>query len=709
MRTAGLVILSMLVYLLPGIFSCSHPGIVGDTGQGGGSEVIAVVGTIVDSLGNPEPDAQVKLLPVNYNPVTDPALPDSMIDTTDAQGNYGIAIARKDSGNYNVSAVHLLDKTRLLRAGVSITADSTIDTIELDEEMLVSPGALRITLVDTIDTNTGYFYVPGTDLFEKLVEEQIITDESGVQYIIFDALPSGTLPGVSYNTVGSTVGSSLLKDSVDIIPRDTTDLILGNYTVVKGTIIEYTTALARNVPVYLVPDGHNPCIDPTGLARTGFTDSNGVYLFSLVKKGGYNLQSHDPVKGIRLLLQDIEVTGDTLVNPFGTLYQSGALRFTLPDTVDTVNGYVFIPGTMLYELLSTEQLIYDNGLLHMVFDSLPRGSFSGVYYGEQNSTDAPVEIIDEFFITEGDTTDLSISREWRAYNTGNSGIPHDNVRLVVAEESGVVWLGMQDSGLVRFDGSVWSVYTTGNSVLPHNTINGLCRDKEGSIWVGTFSGIVKVHNGIWTDYTVGNETLPARPVTDIAVDSSGNLWFGDSQGCIKYDGANWSLSQYTETHPMVEVKALTVDIRGEILVGARYGLFIHSQSGWDRVPVGFLIPDNSTIHDIAVDRANTGWCATDYGVFAYKDGTWEVYDSTTANLPGNAISSVAVDTWDNIWIGTGGEGSIAKRGVVCGTYTAANTPELQNAGAIQCIAVENENSVYFATERNGLLRVTFTR
>ncbi len=708
MRTAVTVLVSIFAYLLLGTASCSNPGIV-DTGEGGGSEVIAVIGTVVDEAGNVANDTRVTLIPAGYNPVKDPALEDSMTDTTNTEGRYRITISKSDTGVYNISAEHLTEETRLLIAGVPVYVDSTTDTNDIGQGTLSEPGALRIILIDTFDTNTGYFYIPGTDLYEKISEEQIITDVGGATYIIFDALPSGILPNVSYNEEGSTVSSLSLKDSVGITSSDTSDLILGDYGLVKGTVLDFTTLPAPDVPVYLVPSGHNPCVDPIAAVRTGTTDNSGEYLFSLVKKAAYNVQAHQPDDGTRLLIADVVVDADTVQNPFGTLHQPGALQFTLPDTVDTVNGYVYIPGTILYERLSEETLIYDNGLLHMVFDSLPEGNHTGVYYGILNSPDDPVELIGSFLITQGDTTDLSLHREWSSFNTGNSGIPQNNVRLVVVEESGIVWLGMQDSGLVRFDGAAWSVYTTGNSVLPGNMVYGLCRDKDGSIWVGTFSGVVKVHNGIWTDYTINNGAIPARPITDISIDSSGNRWFGDAQGCIKYDGTDWSLSQYLETHPMYGVNAITVDIQGALLVGAQYGLFIHSQNGWDRVPVAFLVPENSIIHDITVDKKNVAWCATNYGVFTYANDTWTVYDSVTAGLPGNAIKSVVVDPWDNIWIGTQGEGSIAKIGVVSGTYTAANTPVLQGAGAIQCIAVEKKNRVYFATERNGLLKVTFTR
>ena len=62
------------------------------------------------------------------------------------------------------------------------------------------------------------------------------------------------------------------------------------------------------------------------------------------------------------------------------------------------------------------------------------------------------------------------SENWTHFNTNNSGLPTNSIRLVVQDKNGVYWIGTYDAGLVRFDGKTWKVYNTSNSKLPHNYV-----------------------------------------------------------------------------------------------------------------------------------------------------------------------------------------------------------------------------------------------
>jgi hypothetical protein len=79
--------------------------------NGGGSEV-EVTGAVFTSAGVPAQNAQVKLVPQNYNVVTMGEIPDSLTDTTDASGVY--SFAKVKPGTYSIQAVQLACKNPIV-------------------------------------------------------------------------------------------------------------------------------------------------------------------------------------------------------------------------------------------------------------------------------------------------------------------------------------------------------------------------------------------------------------------------------------------------------------------------------------------------------------------------------------------------------------------------------------------------------------------
>src|SRR5690606_39435653 len=54
------------------------------------------------------------------------------------------------------------------------------------------------------------------------------------------------------------------------------------------------------------------------------------------------------------------------------------------------------------------------------------------------------------------------SPQWIVFNTGNSGLPSNNISYIAVDHNNFVWIATP-SGLVKFKNSVWSVYNTSRS------------------------------------------------------------------------------------------------------------------------------------------------------------------------------------------------------------------------------------------------------
>lgn len=222
MKSSWLTFAFAVAFLL--VISCSPPSTAG----GGGSEV-EVVGKVLLPGNSPAPATQVKLIPINYDPSVMAAIADSLIDTSDEQGRYSFKNVRP--GMYNVQAVQLRQRTRLLVTGLLVDSG----TITVEPEILHEPGVIRMQLLNRTLHN-GYAIIPGTDIAEVVA--------AGTSTIIIDSVPVGTIPEVRYEGLGDTL--SIVSKSVAVFADDTTEISDPSWLHMQ-TVLLNTSASGANV------------------------------------------------------------------------------------------------------------------------------------------------------------------------------------------------------------------------------------------------------------------------------------------------------------------------------------------------------------------------------------------------------------------------------------------------------------------------------
>ena len=183
--------------------------------------------------------------------------------------------------------------------------------------------------------------------------------------------------------------------------------------VVVGVLQTVGGQPVTNVQVTLINKDYNPVADENvSDSAIDTTDENGFMTLIIKEKGIYNIQVLNLNEKKRALNTGLYLTMETdtvyitvsLVNP-------KTLRFILPETVDTANGYLFIPGTRLFSDFMSGIEVGSDGKKRVTIDSVPFSSSDLQLFYSVKSSDIEMLVTDTLRISQNDTTFVDISNE----------------------------------------------------------------------------------------------------------------------------------------------------------------------------------------------------------------------------------------------------------------------------------------------------------
>ena len=109
--------------------------------------------------------------------------------------------------------------------------------------------------------------------------------------------------------------------------------------------------------------------------------------------------------------------------------------------------------------------------------------------------------------------------------TNNEGLSNNNVRELVTDNWGNLWIGTSGGGVSIFNNSPFVSYNKSNG-LNSNYIYTVLKDKNQNLWVGTQGlGIQKINDtlSVLLDEESGFKSVKTKAIYE---DSRGNIWLG---------------------------------------------------------------------------------------------------------------------------------------------------------------------------------------
>lgn len=205
------------------------------------------------------------------------------------------------------------------------------------------------------------------------------------------------------------------------------------------------------------------------------------------------------------------------------------------------------------------------------------------------------------------------------------GLPSDDVRALVFDHRGFLWVGTTD-GLARFDGGAFRVFGTGDG-LPHATIWALLETRDHVLWAGTDRGLAAA-----------------------ALDDPRGRGFAvvECDGCAGWQPAD-----------RAAVTALFEDRDGAVWAGSVAGpvVFTRNGDGWRGTPLDLPAlcgepPRREPVLSTSFAQAGDGslWMTATDGLY-HRDARGRWHHLTTGDgLPAAILRRVVVDSRDRAWV-----------------------------------------------------------
>ncbi|GJM28534.1 MAG: hypothetical protein DHS20C17_11690 [Cyclobacteriaceae bacterium] len=304
---------------------------------------------------------------------------------------------------------------------------------------------------------------------------------------------------------------------------------------------------------------------------------------------------------------------------------------------------------------------------------------------------------------------------FRSYSL-EDGLPQSEVRALIQDSIGNIWLGTNGGGLCRFNGKEFQVFTK-KSGLPDNLIGALHQDKFGNLWIASSSGLTKYDGKEFKSY------LADKGINDghymwLDSDDQGKVWaFGfENQGGVRKilyleeDRFHDLVGEYPELSENNYILWVYKDKLQHFHFITKNGLYTLNGRKLERSPLQDLAPSDQIAIPFLDDSKGNLWFAA--GKFPTPNKLYKSHAGkiTQVELPAGIspkqFNFAIEDSKGQIWI------SLFGTGVLKIIFDEQETPSFQVFNRsnglpntrINQILEDREGNIWFGSNGGGLIK-----
>ena len=278
-------------------------------------------------------------------------------------------------------------------------------------------------------------------------------------------------------------------------------------------------------------------------------------------------------------------------------------------------------------------------------------------------------------------------------------MPGESVQCIYEDHLGLLWIGIESTGLVKYDGKNYTIYQNdpeNGQSISSNYPTKIFEDAQNTLWIATPNGLNKLdrNTGVFHRYQFAADdafSLSSNGINDILPDGQGRLWLATTNGVSVYvpeeDRFYRFLHNRDADNPAAnnDVGDLHRDNDGNIWVGTSlHGLFrikpeIYQPSpgSWacsinDFDVMGCKSVDcwdnkvnkefNSIRHITSGTNSDTIWLACQSGLFLFVPGKGEfkqyLFGKGQQELNMCTFQSLLIDRENKLWAGSSNNGLV---------------------------------------------------
>lgn len=307
-----------------------------------------------------------------------------------------------------------------------------------------------------------------------------------------------------------------------------------------------------------------------------------------------------------------------------------------------------------------------------------------------------------------------------------TGLSNSRITGIAREEGGFVWIGT-NNGLNRFDGLEIKIYNKKNSNLESSDISDILIDSQSRLWIATLGGGLHYYNPFEDDFKVFKnepndfESLNSNAVNTLIEDSKGGIWLGTEAGLCYFNPSTNRFRSYSnqldtsQTKKSIGVTSVFEDKNGNLWIGTfGNGLFlfdVRNKSFQQIISEETPIPDFIYVisqlnpDKILVGTNGSGLLIIDLATLKASNF---LIDNLSLNQDIKIVRSLNIDSRNNLWIGTDGNGAFevenpnGKNPLIHNYLYNSQLQTSLSGNAVYEIMEGIDSNIWFGTAWNGI-------